>query len=145
MTTPKKADAKPEVPSKAEIDEAKKEGILDAVRESASTADIDRQATEGELTGPRFFNLFGTNQLEHLTDMGLEALEDAIDPKGDEPLDENVIANLLALERNGKNRTDFVKLLMKRLKISGLDQLRTDIPWAGGPDYTNDVTAISKL
>lgn len=143
MTT-KKNTQTDGVPSEAEIAEAQKEGVLDRIRESATTQDIDRP--DGELIdGPRFFNTFGTNQIEHLTDLGIDALEKAIDPKSDNPLDENVVANLLALERNGKNRTDFVKLLMKRLGIKDYEQLNKDIPWAGGPDYTNDVSAVSKL
>ncbi len=140
-TTPKPED---NLPSQEEIAEDRKEGVLDRVRESATTQEID-QLKDGELEGPRFFNVRGTNLIEHLTDLGLEALEEAVDPKADNPLEENTIANLLALERNGKNRTDFVKLLMKRLKIKGLAELNRDIPWAGGPDYTNDVTAVSKL
>lgn len=139
--TPKPED---NLPSQEEIAEARKEGVLDRVRESATTQEIDLQKGD-EPEGPRFFNVRGTNLIEHLTDLGLEALEKAIDPKGDQPIEENTIANVLALERNGKNRTDFVKLLMKRLKINGIEELRRDIPWAGGPDYTNDVTAVSKL
>jgi hypothetical protein len=131
-------------PSAEEIAAAEKEGVLKRVKEAANTQKMDELKGEGP-KGPKYFNLFGTNQIEHLTDIGLDALEKAIDPKADEPLDENVVANLLALERNGKNRTDFVQLLMKRLKIKGYDDLRAQIPWAGGPDYTNDVTAVSKL
>lgn len=129
------------VPSKSEINEAKKEGVLDRIRESATTKEIDAPAVVPE-DGPRFYNTIGTNLIEHLTDLGLEALEGAIDAKKDGALSEEVIANLLILERNGKNRTDFVKLLMDRLRIK---DIRKELPQAGGPDYTNDVSAISKL
>lgn len=141
MTT-KKAPEKDDQPTPEQIAEARKEGVLDRVRESANTQDIDSLQVAEPGEGPRFFNIIGTNQIEHLTEMGLDALKEAVDPKKDGALSEEVIANLLILERNGKNRTDFVKLLMDRLKIK---DIRKELPQAGGPDYTNDVTAISKL
>lgn len=141
MTTKKTEDAAK--PSQSEVAEAQKEGVLDKVRENQTTQDID--ILKGEDPEPARFaqvNLDGTNLLEPLTDLGLEGLEAAIDPKKDEPLSEEVVAKLLILERNGKNRTDFVQLLMKRLKIK---DIRKELPQAGGPDYTNDVSAVSKL
>ncbi|EPR09766.1 hypothetical protein M527_06460 [Sphingobium indicum IP26] len=139
----KKQDQNDAVPSQEEIQEARKEGVLDRVRETATTQDIDQQKGDAPEAG-RFtqVNVDGTNQIEHLTDLGLDGLKEAIDPKKDEPLAEEVIAKLLILERNGKNRTDFVKLMMDRLKIK---DIRKELPQAGGPDYTNDVSAVSKL
>lgn len=141
MVTKKNED--PAVPSQEEIQEARKEGVLDRVREAATTQDIDQQKGDDPKVG-RFtqVNVDGTNQIEHLTDLGLDGLKEAIDPKKDEPLAEETIAKLLILERNGKNRTDFVKLMMDRLKIK---DIRKELPQAGGPDYTNDVSAVSKL
>lgn len=129
------------IPSQDEIAAAKKEGVLDKVRENQTTQDIDILKGD-EPEAPRFYNIIGTNLLEPLTGLGLEGLKAAIDPKKDDALSEEVIANLLILERNGKNRTDFVKLLMDRLKIK---DIRKELPQAGGPDYTNDVSAVSKL
>lgn len=132
-----------QVPSQEEIQEARKEGVLDRVRESANTQDIDMlKGDESERGRFSHVNVDGTNQVEHLTDLGLDGLKSAIDPKKDELLAEEVIAKLLILERNGKNRTDFVKLLMDRLKIKDIHK---ELPQAGGPDYTNDVSAVSKL
>ncbi|WDA36406.1 hypothetical protein [Sphingobium sp. YC-XJ3] len=140
MVTKKQDNAEP---SQEEIKEAEKQGVLDRVRENATTQNIDPLKSE-DPEPARFaqVNLDGTNQLEPLTDLGLEGLEAAIDPKKDDPLPEESIAKLLILERNGKNRTDFVKLLMDRLKIK---DIRKELPQAGGPDYTNDVSAVSKL
>jgi hypothetical protein len=140
MVTKKQDD---QTPSQEEIQEARKEGVLDRVRESANTQDIDALKGDGPEQG-RFshVNVDGTNHVEHLTDLGLDGLKSAIDPKKDEPLAEEVIAKLLILERNGKNRTDFVKLMMDRLKIK---DIRKELPQAGGPDHTNDVSAVSKL
>lgn len=141
MTTKKNDDTQL---SAQEIKQAEKEGVLDRVRESANTQDID--VLKGEEPDPKHqpkvYNIDDTNQVEHLTDLGLEALEKAIDPEADEPLSEETIGKLLILERNGKNRTDFVKLLMKRL---GIKDIRKELPQAGGPDYTNDISAVSKL
>ena len=128
-------------PSTAEIKAAEKAGVLDAIRAAATTQGIDPLKGEAP-EGPRFYNLMGTNQLEHLTDLGLEALKAAIDPKNDDAFSDEVVANLLILERNGKNRTAFVKLLMDRLKIKDIYK---ELPQAGGPDHTNDVSAVSKL
>lgn len=133
----KKANA----PTHSEIEAARKEGILDADRESATTQDIDAPAFNPSEDGQRFINV-KTNDLENLSSLGLEALEGAIDPKKDDALSEEAIAGLLILERNGPNRTDFVRLLMKRLKIK---DIRKELPQAGGPDYTNDVSAVSAL
>lgn len=141
MTTKKTEDAS--IPSTDEIVEAKKEGILDAVRLNQTTQEMD--TLKGDDPEPSRFlqvNLDGTNLLEPLTDLGLEGLKAAIDPKKDGALSEEVIAKLLILERNGKNRTDFVKLMMDRLKIK---DIRKELPQAGGPDYTNDVSAVSSL
>lgn len=138
MTT-KKTEANP---TPEEIAAAHKEGVLDRVKEAATTQEIDTLKGEEPENGQRFFNTKGTNQLEELTDLGLEGLKAAIDPKKPNPLPEEDIANLLVLERNGKNRTDFVNLLIDRLKIKDLS---TELPHAGGPDYTNDVSAVTKL
>lgn len=130
-----------ETPTPKEIAAARKEGMLGAVRESANTQDIDAPKFEPSEDGQRFTNVT-TNNLENLSGLGLKELEAAIDPKKDDALSEESIAGLLILERNGPNRTDFVRLLMKRLKIK---DIRKELPQAGGPDYTNDVSAISAL
>lgn len=137
MTTKNQNDGQP---TPQEIKAAEKEGVLDAVRDSQTTQSLDVPPLSED--GPRFVNVIGTNQIEHLTDLGIEALKAAVDPKKDDALDEQVIANVLILERNGKNRTAFVKLLMDRLKIK---DIRKELPQAGGPDYTNDVSELSKL
>jgi len=134
----------PTIPSKSEIDEARKEGVLDAVREAATTQEMD--VLKGEEPDPkhqpRNYNLDGTNLVEHNLKLGLNALEEAIDPKADDAMPEETIGKLLILERNGQNRTDFVKLLMKRL---GIKDIFKELPQAGGPDYTNDVSNVTKL
>lgn len=82
------------------------------------------------------------NKIDYLLDFGLEALKKAVDPKAEKPLPEEYVAGALALERNGKNRTDFVKVYKDRL---GIKDIAKELPQAGGPDYTNDVTQVSNL
>ena len=142
MTDKKIPEAKQPEISDAEREAAKKEGVIDAVKQTSNTQDLDRLDGEEDPKANRFPNATGTNQIEGLTDLGLNALKELIDPKKDGPLDETVIANILVLERNGKNRTDFVKLLMDRLNIN---DIRKELPQAGGPDYTNDVSNITEL
>lgn len=79
-------------------------------------------------------------QYSHLIEGGIAALEKAIDKKDGIP--EEKVAGLLILERNGQNRTEYVRLLKKRL---GIKDLAKELPQAGGPDYTNDVTKVTDL
>lgn len=78
-------------------------------------------------------------QWAYMLDLGIEAFEDAIDKKAERPVPEEKVYGLLALERNGQNRTLFVKAMMKRLG------LKSDELPGGGPDYTVDTTPVSKL
>lgn len=80
-------------------------------------------------------------QYAHVVDLGLDAFEKAIGEDVDHPIPENKIAGIYKLERNGQNRTPYVKALRKRLGLKAGE----DVPGAGGPDYTNDVTKVSAL
>ncbi len=80
------------------------------------------------------------NGWEHYLDLGPDALKDAVDKKDGIP--EEKVAGLLILERNGKNRTEYVKLLKRRL---GIKDITKELPQAGGPGYTNDTTNLSDL
>jgi len=96
--------------------------------------------SDAEPVGTKYFGSDEIQMFAHLLDDGIENLKKAIDPKDGIP--EEKVAGLLILERNGKNRTEFVKLLMKRL---GIKDLRAELPQAGGPDYTNDTTNLTAL
>lgn len=129
MVGEKKAEVKEEVAT----DLAKEAVAQEARMDTGTASDVDPASTKWH--GAEEMNLYA-----HLLDGGFEALKKAIDPKAGVP--ENKVAGLLILERNGQNRTEFVKLLMKRL---GIKDLRKELPQAGGPDYTNDTTNLTDL
>jgi protein-L-isoaspartate O-methyltransferase len=122
--------------SKADVTKAKKDGALDAIRESAAQQfrSTDGVAVGEADTGPQAtYDVF---HIQHLVDMDPDALKDMLNGKGDEPvsLTEGQIGGLLEVERSGKNRTDVVKVLCDRLGIKTPYEV-TD----AGPNYTNDV------
>jgi hypothetical protein len=121
--------------SKKDVEQAKKEGALEAVREGAkqrfkSSDGIAVNDTEAGVTPT--YDVF---HLQHMVDMDPAALKDALDGKSGGPaLSDGQIAGLVEVERSGKNRTDIVKVLCDRLGISSPFEV-TD----AGPNYTNDV------
>ena len=125
--------------SQSEIDKAKKEGVLEAAKEEAKAS--YRYATDGNLAGEVAGNRYpghdDVNLLAPLLGEPIDAFKEAIAKDG--PVPEEKVYGLLALERNGQNRTDYVQAMMKRL------DLRADELPGGGPDYTNDTTPITKL
>lgn len=123
-------------------DEVKEEVATDLAKEAvAQQARMDTGTTsDAEPTGTKWQGSDEMNLYSHLLDGGIEALKKVIDKKDGIP--EEKVAGLLILERNGQNRTEFVKLLMKRL---GIKDIRKELPQAGGPDYTNDTTNLTDL
>lgn len=93
---------------------------------------------------PSRYQLEGTNLLEPYLSMGLNALEEALNPKSENAIGDDVVERILILERNGPNRTENVKLLCKRLGFKPKDIFK-ELPQAGGPDFTNDTTNLSDL
>lgn len=81
-----------------------------------------------------------TTPLEPYLALGADELTAAIDPKADKPIDENSVKGILALERNGPNRTPHVQALCKRLGVKSPLEV-----YHGGPPWTNDVSNITKL
>lgn len=124
----------------AVVDDVAKDLAKDAVRQEAQLATGNESTTEDI---SQWANLqIEANKIDYILDFGLEALKKAIDPKAERPIPEEYIAGALALERNGKNRTDFVKAYKDRL---GIKDVSKELPQAGGPDYTNDVSSVSDL
>lgn len=127
--------------SQSEIDKAKKEGVLEAARESAK--DSYKFATDGQLpsepTGPQYPGHDDIMQWEPLLGLGVDEFKARIAEKSDNPVPEEKVYGLLALERNGQNRTDYVQAMMSRLGLKA-----DELP-GGGPGYTNDTTPISAL
>jgi hypothetical protein len=127
----------------AEKVKARKEGAIEDVKEAAK--DTHRQLTDGQNPGEAPTQQWhGSDEIQayaHNLELGVESFEDAISEKDQEKgaIPDEKVYGLLALERNGQNRTPYVKAMMKRLKLK-----KEDLP-GGGPDYTNDVTAVTKL
>lgn len=126
--------------SDSELAKAKKDGILEAAKEAAK--DSYKYATDGNLMGEVTGNTYPGHddimQFEPLLrTLGVDEFTKAIAEDG--PVPEEKVYGLLALERNGQNRTDYVKAMMKRLGLKA-----DELP-GGGPDYTNDTTPITSL
>lgn len=131
--------------SQAEQDAAKHDAAKDAATEAEKQRIALSTGTEpAEDDDAQPVNKWpGSDEIQmfaYLLDTGLENLKKVADPK--DGIAEDKLAGLLILERNGQNRTEYVKLLMKRLKIK---DLKKELPQAGGPDYTNDQTLITDL
>lgn len=133
--------------STGDLTRARKEGAMQAEKEAAK--DSYRYATDGNLAGdpddaPRQFTGYDDiMQFEPILRLDVEAFEDAVSEKPAAPtavlIPEEKVYGLLALERNGQNRTPYVQACMKRLKLKA-----NELP-GGGPGYTNDVQPLSKL
>ena len=131
--------------SDAELKAARKEGAKQDVADNA--AETHRFLTDGNLPGePPKAQYPGSDESQpyaHLLDLGEKAFVERVkaNPKKDgQAMTDTMVHGLLALERNGKNRTPYVKVMMDRLPDVDADNLP-----GGGPDYTNDVSNISDL
>lgn len=142
MTKTKDTDSPIPELSDAETRAAQKEGVKEAHKEGAKEY---ARAHDGELPGAPPENQFmGSDEIirfSHLLDLSVDELERVIAPDTGYGIGEEKVAGLLKLERNGRNRTDYVKVLLDRLPIDHV----YDLPGAGGPAYTNDTTPITSL
>lgn len=150
--TKAKADAEQQIPgnapdalalSDADREKAMTEGAKQDVQESAKAA--HHALVDGGTTGEPPKNPYhGHDEIQqwaHNLELGVDAFEKLVNikPGDDGSVPDEKVYGLLALERNGKNRTPYVKAMMKRLKLKA-----DDLP-GGGPSYTNDLTAITDL
>lgn len=128
--------------SQAEIDKAKKEGVLEAAKEDAKAS--FRYATDGQLPGEggaqKYVGMHDVMMFAPILDLGLDAFKDRIKDGAVEPVPEDKVAGLLELERSGKNRTEYVQALCKRLDVKSPFEVT-----GAGPAYTNDVTATTAV
>lgn len=128
--------------SDAEKAAAIKEGAKDAAREAGKEI---AEANEGSLASdaePRrqFTGYDEIQQYAGMLGLGIDAFVAAIAEDAPAPIPEEKVYGLLALERNGQNRTDYVKAAIKRLGLTKDDPLP-----GGGPGYTNDIHPVSDL
>lgn len=116
--------------------EAAKEVAKDIVKDEIALS----TGTESDAEpGRQWHGWEETNLYADLLDLGLDAFKDAINPKSDRAVPEEKVYGLLALERNGRNRTEYVRLMAKQLKLKP-----EEFP-GGGPGYTNDITNLTEL
>lgn len=129
-------------PSLAQVEKARAEGVTEAIKEQAK--DAYTYATDGQQPGeaPAGRQWIGHDDImlwEPNLRLGIDEFEAAIAEDADAVIPAEKVYGLLALERNGQNRTDYVKAMMKRLDLKA-----SELP-GGGPGYTNDVTPITSL
>ena len=129
--------------SQSELDKARKEGALEAAKEQGK--DAFRYATDGNLPGgdgggPKYAGSSDIMQYADILDLGLDSFKKRIEEGSDSPVPEEKVAGLLELERSGKNRTDYVKALCKRLGVDSPYEVTT-----AGPGYTNDTAPVTEL
>lgn len=133
--------------TRKEIEDARKEGALEAFREGGKSAALADTGTQGdpeamaEAESKRISPDQNTTFIAPLLDLSLDALVPRLtNDKVPDPISLETAKGLLALERAGRNRTGYVRALCERI---GVDSPVEVTP--AGPPYTNDETSISEL
>jgi hypothetical protein len=124
----------------AERAAATKDGLKQAVAESAKTDLATKSGLESNTAGDRWPDRHEIMQWAHIVELGVEEFVKAVAKDAEPLIAEGKIAGLLELERSGKNRTPFVKALCDRLGVKDPREVTS-----AGPSYTVDVTPISHL
>lgn len=133
--------AQPEVTA-AEVEDARHQGAVDAISESAKHDYLTGGSMSTNVVAPdRWPDRHEIMQWAYIIDFGLDDFKDAVsaEPKSHAFVPEGKIAGLVELERSGKNRTQYVQALLDRLDVESVYDV-TD----AGPDYSNDVTPMTK-
>jgi hypothetical protein len=136
--------------TQAELDKAKKDGVLEHAKDAAKleaetglTSVNDKGSMErlAEQQRLKVDSSLPSTFIAPLLDLSEDELGRRLsDEKVDGFIDFEHAKVLLNLERSGKNRTGYVKLLLKAI---GTDDPYKVTP--AGPAYTNDQTSITEL
>ena len=151
MTDAKKNEIAGVEVSKDEVQKAKKEGVLEHVKDAGKrdaetglnlpNQDEKSLARMAEQQRLRADSSLPSTFIAPLLDLNEEELKRRLnDGDAEDFIDFERAKVLLSLERAGKNRTGYVKLL--------LDAIGTDDPYKvtnSGPPYTNDTSSVTKL
>lgn len=133
--------------SDAELKAARKEGAKQDVQDNA--ADTHRFLTDGNLPGtPIDTRWIGHDESQQYAFWLDRPIDDIVKAHKDGGIPDNKLYGLLALERNGQNRTEYVKKMIDALDLKKDVDKDTDLASVlpgGGPSYTNDVTNVSDL
>ena len=143
-----KDDNKPEgkafpVLTEAEVKAARKEGQIEALKESSKAVFAAGTSDEygNDAPATRFQGPNDVAHIQDLVDLPEQELKDVLEGKHNRgPITEARVAGLLEVERSGKNRSHVVDLLCKHLDI--------DSPYEAtdaGPAYTNDTTMLKPV
>lgn len=126
----------------AELAEAHKDGAKEDAKKAGEAAHhaLTDGSTPGVAPDMRFHGWDEIQPWASLLDLGVEAFEAKIAIKSGDAgsVPDEKVFGLLNLERNGKNRTPYVKAMVSRIDLK-----RDEIP--GSTDYTNDLTSLSDL
>lgn len=133
--------------SKSEIASAQKEGALDYIKEGSKRAMATDTGTTGDLDAAAEIERkkvapdLNTTFIAPLLDLSEEELARRLnDEKADDFIGFETAKGLLALERAGKNRTGYVKLLCKAIGVASPYEVTH-----AGPPHTNDTSNVSAL
>lgn len=142
MTT--KKNSNPTDLSANEIAAAQKEGAKEFVKQGAAASMAADTGTDGEIDSDALAKRMppdlNTTPLAHYLDLGIDAFKDAVAADADPVLADDDVKGVLALERNGPNRTDYVRALCNRLGVKSPYEV-----YHGGPGFTNDVSSVTAL
>lgn len=112
--------------------------MTDKKTESSDERSLERLAEDQRL---KVDSSLPSTFIAPLLELSLEELERRLTKeKAEDFIDFEHAKMLLSLERSGKNRTGYVKLLMK---VIGVDDPYKVTP--AGPAYTNDETSVTDL
>lgn len=138
--------------TRTEVEDAKHDGALDYVKEGGGRALAADTGTTGdaELSAQaaliRVAPDLPTTFLAPLLNLPLDTLVTRLtNDKVDGFIDLENAKGLLALERAGRNRTDWVKALCERIGDDVGRKVHPHEVSPAGPGYTNDVHPISEL
>jgi hypothetical protein len=132
--------------SEGELAKAKKDGALDYVKQGVAAAMASDTGTSTDLTelaeerAKRLQGHINITPLEPYVALGLDAFKDAIAEDAEPVIPEEEVKGILAIERNGQNRTQYVQALCKRLKVDSPYEV-----YHGGPAFMNDVSSVTTL
>ncbi len=151
MTDKSKIDVGGVEVTKAELAEARKEGALEHVKESGkrdaatglAAPHYDKDALErlAETQRLQVDSTVPSTPLAPLLELSVDDLTRRLtEDEEDGYISFDQAKMLLSLERSGKNRTGYVKALLKAI---GTDDPYKVTP--AGPPYTNDETSVTEL
>ncbi len=129
-----------------EVADAKKEGALDYIKDGQKAAMASDTGTTGnaeesaERLRKQIAPDLNTTFIAGLLDLAPSEFTRRLKPKEDDAIDFETAKGLMALERSGRNRTNYVKALLVAIDAKSPYEVTS-----AGPPYTNDESNITEL